>query len=191
MQGSTEALEKLMDGNARYVSGEATGEGRDAARRFETGRAQGPFAAVLCCSDSRVPPEILFDAGIGDIFVIRVAGNVADEIVTGSIEYAVSHLEVPLVMVLGHTGCGAVTAALAGPDRAGHSGAFLDLLEPAIEGEDGSGPDAVERAARKNALLTAAALADSPPLIEAAVGSGDVEVIAALYDIVSGKVEIL
>ena len=108
-----EALQRLMDGNKRYVENKMTTSSRcDAASRTALAHSQKPYAVVLTCSDSRVPPEIIFDKGLGEIFVIRVAGNVPDPVVLGSIEYAVEHLGSPLIMVLGHERCGAVKATV-------------------------------------------------------------------------------
>lgn len=107
-----EAMKKLQEGNERYVAGKSTQPNQSQARRQETAKGQHPFATVLACSDSREPVEIIFDGGIGDIFVIRVAGNVVDTIEVGSIEYGVANLHTPVVLVLGHTHCGAVAAAV-------------------------------------------------------------------------------
>lgn len=108
-----EALQKLMDGNKRYVEGQPTNSSRsDAHSRSELAHSQKPYAVILTCSDSRVPPELIFDKGLGEIFVIRTAGNVPDPIVLGSIEYAADHLGSPLIMVLGHERCGAVSATV-------------------------------------------------------------------------------
>jgi len=108
-----ETLKKLMDGNQHFVSGQPAQKDIGAVRRAELVKGQSPSAVVLSCSDSRVPPELLFDQGLGDIFVIRVAGNVADPVALGSIEYAVEHIHVPLIIVMGHDRCGAVTATIA------------------------------------------------------------------------------
>lgn len=108
-----DALQKLMDGNKRYVDNQMTGTKLcDLSTRTSLAKSQKPYAIILTCSDSRVPPEILFDKGLGEIFVIRVAGNVPDPVVLGSIEYAAEHLGSPLIMVLGHERCGAVTATV-------------------------------------------------------------------------------
>ncbi len=118
-----QALDRLMEGNSRYLAGECAGGNRHEEKRAETACGQDPFAIVLGCSDSRVPPEIIFDSGIGDLFVVRVAGEVAGDQVLGSIEYAAAHLLTPLLLVLGHTNCGAVTAAVSGAEEEGHIGA--------------------------------------------------------------------
>ncbi len=112
-----QALQKLKDGNTRFVGGKLEHPGTGGARRKEVLNGQKPFAAILTCSDSRVPPEIIFDCGIGDIFVIRVAGNVLDDTVRGSLAYAALHLKCPMIVVLGHSLCGAVTASIQ-PDEA-------------------------------------------------------------------------
>src|SRR5437899_1684360 len=106
-----EAISKLKEGNGRYTSGNVQHPGQTAERRTELANTQHPFAAIVSCSDSRVPPEIVFDQGLGDLFVVRVAGNVIDDHALGSIEYAVDHLGVRLIVVLGHQSCGAVKAA--------------------------------------------------------------------------------
>ena len=116
-----EAMQKLLEGNARYVSGNVSHQDQYVLeRRSELISSQHPFAIVVGCSDSRVPPEAVFDQGLGDIFVVRTAGQVLDNASLGSIEYAVEHLGVPLVVVLGHDNCGAVTAAVKGGEAPGH-----------------------------------------------------------------------
>jgi carbonic anhydrase len=125
-------LKELAAGNARYVAGKLTLATATPARRAEVVRGQHPKAIVLGCSDSRVPPELLFDQGIGDLFVVRVAGNVAAPDTLGSVEYAAGHLGTPLVVVLGHTGCGAVAAACAGGHAEGHVEAIVEEIRPAV-----------------------------------------------------------
>ena len=114
-----DALAQLVEGNRRFVSGEVARPHQSAARRAELAKGQAPVAIVLTCSDSRVAPELYFDQGLGDLFVIRNAGNVLDDHVLGSIEYAVEHLHVPLLIVIGHEKCGAVSAAVGGGERRG------------------------------------------------------------------------
>jgi hypothetical protein len=111
------ALTRLVEGNKRFVAGSTTHPDQTAERRTETAKGQHPFAIILTCADSRLSPEILFDEGIGDLFVVRNAGNLLDDHVLGSIEYAVEHLHATLIVVLGHTKCGAVSAAVAGSLR--------------------------------------------------------------------------
>lgn len=164
-------------------------QGQDADRRSETHTGQQPFAVILTCSDSRVPPEILFDQGIGDLFVVRNAGNVLDDIVEGSIAYAIEHLGVPLVVVLGHTRCGAVTAAIKSADADGKIGAVVRVLQPAVLSARDVPGDAVLNTAAANVRLNVAHLHSEP-----AAMSGDVEdeaprIIGALYHLDTGVVE--
>jgi carbonic anhydrase len=192
-----EALERLLEGNRRYLAGECTGEDRHAEKRAETACGQDPFAIVLGCSDSRVPPEIIFDSGIGELFVVRVAGEVAGDQVLGSIEYAAAHLHTPLLLVLGHTNCGAVTAAVSGAGEEGHIGAVLCELCDAVEAsrksctEEGGDEEIVLAAVRENALMIARRLRESEPILKKLADEGSLLVAAALYDIVSGEVSLL
>jgi len=137
-----EAIRTLKAGNSRFVSGHPHCGNQDVARRGELSKSQHPFVTILGCSDSRVPIERIFDQGLGDIFTVRVAGNVVSEEVTGSIEYAVKHLGTLAVVVLGHESCGAVTAALSSPaELSGEPGevrSLLDLIKPAIANIDRS-----------------------------------------------------
>jgi carbonic anhydrase len=189
------ALARLMAGNARYVSGRVIHPDGDAVRRVSLARAQHPFATVIACADSRVPPELIFDQGLGDLFTIRVAGNVVDDAVLGSVEYSVIHLGVRLVMVLGHERCGAVQAtvdALAGhgsaEDRDTRIGALAALIAPAVRAVPAKAPDRVDAAVLLNARQAAdRLLALSRPLHERARG-GALRVVSARYDLDDGKV---
>lgn len=129
------ALQKLIDGNSRYLDEKPTASQRSTKEaRAALAKSQKPYAIILTCSDSRVPPELLFDAGLGEIFVIRVAGNIPDPVVLGSIEYAAEHLGTPLVMVLGHERCGAVTATVDSQGKApGNIGSIVKIIAPAIK----------------------------------------------------------
>src|SRR5512142_2074776 len=135
-----ESLHRLMDGNARFVSGQPTGLGSYRYSRSDLTQSQHPYATVLGCSDSRVPPELVFDTGLGELFVIRVAGNVLSAEIAGSLQYAGSHLNTPLFVVLGHTGCGAVTAALENVDNGRRHLAriqtLVDCIAPAVKNID-------------------------------------------------------
>jgi carbonic anhydrase len=184
-----QALDLLLAGNARFVEGHAAGHDL-VARREQVAGEQHPFAVVLSCSDSRVPSELVFDQGLGDLFVCRVAGNVLNPIVLGSIEYAVSHFSPLLVVVMGHERCGAVTAALelaeAGGRVEGSIHTVLDALGPAI------GPGvSVDAAVRANAEATARAVVERSEIVRRAVESGKLRVIAAEYSLDSGKVALL
>jgi carbonic anhydrase len=192
-----QALEKLLEGNRRYLGGECADGYTHAARRAETSCGQDPFAIVLGCSDSRVPPEIIFDSGIGDLFVVRTAGEVAGNQVVGSIEYAAAHLGTPLLVVLGHTDCGAITAAVSGAQDEGHIGSVLCELCGAVEAaedsctEDGGIDEKILAAVKENALMIADKLRSSEPVLKALVDSGSLTVVAMLYEITSGEVSIL
>lgn len=186
-----EALQRLQEGNQRYVSGWRLHPRQGADRRAELLPGQQPFAVVLTCSDSRVPPEIIFDQGLGDLFVIRVAGNVVDEIGLASVEYAVAHLHTPLVVVLGHTRCGAITAALAGGPPEGHLPALMALLEPTVAPLRGGTSEVVDQAARLNARRMAEQLSTAQPILAPRVHAGTLQIVAACYHLDNGEVELL
>lgn len=186
-----EALQRLQEGNQRYVSGWRLHPRQGADRRAAVLPGQQPFAVVLTCSDSRVPPEIIFDQGLGDLFVIRVAGNVVDEIGLASVEYAVAHLHTPLVVVLGHTRCGAITAALAGGPPEGHLPALMALLEPTVAPLRGGTSEVVDQAARLNARRMAEQLSTAQPILAPRVRAGDLQIVAACYHLDNGEVELL
>ena len=128
-----QALQELIEGNARFASGNTSHPDQSMQRRSELVAGQHPFAVIVGCSDSRIPPELIFDQGLGDIFVIRAAGQVLDNVSLGSIEYAVEHLGVPLVVVLGHDSCGAVSATLKGGEVAGHLNSLVNFIQPAVD----------------------------------------------------------
>ena len=190
-----EALRLLKEGNARYADGKPQHPRQDRARRALTAaQGQHPLAAILSCSDSRVPPEIIFDQGIGDLFVVRVAGNVAATDEIGSIEYAVDHLAVPLVVVLGHTQCGAVTAVVDDTKLPPNIASLVEPIKPAVDKAREANPQAA-----KDELLKAAitgnvwqALEDMlrlSPIIREKVKAGQAQVVGALYDLDSGQVQ--
>ena len=185
-----EALKLLLDGNQRFVAGKLEHPNQTPERRAEVAKGQHPFASVLACSDSRTPPEILFDRGLGDIFTVRVAGNVADKVVIESLDYSVKHLGVRVVMVLGHRRCGAVIAAVAGHEDEGDVGPMLSELRPAVEASKGMAGDPVENAVRENVKLVMKKLATSPELA-AMVQSGELKIIGGIYDLYTGKIDML
>jgi carbonic anhydrase len=185
-----EALTKLMEGNKRYLAGKAEHPHQDAARRQEVLGGQSPFAIVVTCSDSRVPPEVFFDAGIGDIFVIRVAGNVVGDVMTGSIEYAAEHLGTPLVMVLGHDKCGAVKATIDGGDVPPNIGRIAALIAPAVETAKGQPGDLFDNAIWNNVTNMVAAVKNEEPVMKHLVHEGKVKVVGARYHLDSGEVEL-
>lgn len=188
---STEALAELLAGNQRYMAGRLAHPHQVAERRVETACGQNPFAAILTCSDSRVPPEIIFDCGLGDLFVVRVAGNVLDDVVLGSIEYAAEHLGVGLVMVLGHSHCGAVTAAVQGGHPHGHIGSLTERLRPAVERAAAASQDLVEAAVVANVALTVAELRGAEPILAGLIAADRLRVVGAHYDLDTGLVTLL
>jgi len=187
------AMSLLLEGNVRFASGRSTHPHQDAQRRAATANGQSPFAVIITCSDSRVPPEVLFDRGIGDLFVIRTAGNVVDDIALGSIEYAVAHLGVSLIMVLGHTGCGAVKAALDGVDEAGHISAVLDAIKPAVDqaraAETAADESLLDAAAKANVRNVVKQLETCEPVLRAHVDDEVLLVVGGYYDLESGRVD--
>lgn len=189
--GINEALQNLLDGNKRFAAMKQTHPNQDRARRDDVKGGQKPFAVVVGCSDSRIPPEILFDQGIGDLFVIRLAGNIVDDTALGSVEYAVDHLGTPLVVVLGHSKCGAVTATAKGGEAHGHVGGIIKLIAPAVNNVKDQPGDLVDNAIKENAKLVAAAIASSKPVLGKMVEEGKIAVIPAYYDIDTGLVEML
>ncbi len=186
-----EALTKLLEGNVRYVEQQRLNPNQTDERRDSLIGGQSPYAIVLGCSDSRVPPEIIFDQGLGDLFVIRVAGNVVDDIVLASIEYAAEHLHTPLLMVLGHTNCGAVGAALQDDELDGHLPSIAQAIEEAVEKAQDEDGDTLDMTIRAHARITAGHLRGSEPILKGLVDEGKLKVVAAYYDLDTGVVEIL
>ena len=200
-QSPKEALEQLLAGNERFVSGEALNANRDDLRRAEIAEEQKPFAAILGCSDSRVPPDVVFDQGLGDLFVVRIAGNtVAEPVVVGSLEYAAEHLGSVLVMVLGHEKCGAVTAAVAAATEGAHEpgsiDAFVDPIVPVVERTRRRSPNAsdealTERSVRANVEHSVEELTNSEALLSHLVEDGKLMIVGAEYELHSGRVTVL
>jgi carbonic anhydrase len=192
-----QALNRLREGNKRFVNGKLAHPRRDDARRAELVESQSPFAVVVGCSDSRVPPEIVFDEGIGDLFLVRVAGNTAiDPVLLGSVEYSVAVLGSVLIFVLGHEQCGAVKATLdlvkKGKWPPGHIPSVLDPIVPAVEKVKDQPDDRVlEAAIQQNVRHTVDALRVSTPILSDLVNQGKVKVIGGEYRLRSGQVEIV
>ena len=182
------ALAELKDGNAHHAAHRYTHPHETASRMRQLASVQHPHAEILSCADSRVPPEILFDQGLGDLFVVRVAGNVVSDTELGSLEYGAEHLHVPLLVVLGHQHCGAVTAAVEGGEAPGHIGALTALLRPAVDKTRGMPGDRVENAVRANVEMVVKQLRSSGPLLEKLVSSGELKVVGAVYSLDTGKV---
>ncbi|MFW5708908.1 MAG: carbonic anhydrase [Chloroflexota bacterium] len=188
---ATQALDALLEGNERYVDTHPVHPHVSAGYRRGLIGGQHPFAAILGCADSRVPPELLFDQGFGDLFVIRVAGNVVDNFTLASIEYAVVVLGVPLVMVLAHSGCGAVSATVSGAALPGHMGQLAAHIRPAVEAACHREGDCLDNAIRENARLAVAHLINTSEPIRQAVEAENVQVVAAYYDLDTGRVSLL
>jgi methyl-accepting chemotaxis protein len=188
---SSEALAQLQAGQTRFVAGSPTHPHQDSGRRSEIAGTQAPFATVLTCSDSRVPPEILFDQGLGDLFVVRVAGNVADTDEIGSIEYGAGHLHTPLLVVLGHTGCGAVKAVLEHAQVHGSIPDLVDNIGPAVEKARGSAPGAAlfAEAVKLNVWQSIDDLFQRSAEIRELVKNGQLKVVGAVYDLATGAVQ--
>lgn len=191
---SDEALQMLMDGNARWVSGTPQNPNIDSSRRQDqSDKGQKPFAIVYTCADSRLPVERVFDRGVGDVFVSRIAGNVVAEHEAGTIEYAVEHLNAPLLVVMGHTKCGAVKAALAGSSVTPNIDSILKEIQPAVDRAKSQNPDATEdqlltAAVRENVWQSVYDLLKSSQVVREHVAQGKVKVIGAVCDIATGKV---
>ncbi len=186
-----QALQKLMDGNKRYVTNKVLHPDATPERRAELAKGQHPYAVVLGCADSRVPPEIIFDEGLGDIFVVRVAGNIADDAVLGSIEYAVEHLGAPLVLVLGHESCGAVKATVEGGEAPGHIGSLIEEIKPAVEMAKKEKGDLLNNAIKDNVRLVVAELKESKPILSELVEKRKIKIVGGRYDLDTGVVEMV
>lgn len=191
-----EALARLKAGNERFVNGQARFPTVQKDVLADLARGQQPYATILGCSDSRVPPELVFDAGFGELFVIRVAGNVLGPAIAGTLQYAGTHLRTPLFVVLGHEGCGAVKAALAekfeGARHRDRIAILLQNIEPALEALDpAQAAEAQLRAAvEANVRWTVRQVRESPDG-GARLREGDVRLVGAVYDLESGRVRFL
>lgn len=182
------ALAELSAGNEHHVAHRYQHPHETKERQRQLVSGQHPHAEILSCSDSRVPPELIFDQGLGDLFVVRVAGNVVADAELGSLEYGAEHLHVPLLVVLGHQHCGAVTAAVEGGGAVGHIGALVNLLRPAVEKTRGLNGDPVENAVRANVEMVVRQLRASTPILAPLVSQGNLKVVGAVYSLDTGKV---
>jgi carbonic anhydrase len=193
-----EVLRRLLEGNKRFMRGETTAPRRNPEDFAKLAEGQTPRAVIVGCSDSRVPPEILFDQGVGDLFVVRVAGNVvsgAGATLKGSIEYAVAELSVSLVMVLGHSQCGAVKAAVKHiNDKDALPGAIaglVDAIKPAVVKAKGEAGNALENAIKANVGIGVERLKSLEPILAGPIKNGRVKVVGGVYDLRTGGVTVI
>jgi carbonic anhydrase len=188
-----EALAKLKEGNAKYVASPELCEAELGSRRAQTANGQAPWAAILSCADSRVTPELVFGGrNIGELFVCRNAGNIADFATIGTLEYGTEHLGVPLIVVMGHTKCGAVTAAcdaaLNGNKFSGALAQLVDVVLPVAKNLCADGK-VTTNVIRASASQTAKSIISGSKVVENLVSEGKVKVVSAIYDIDTGMVE--
>jgi carbonic anhydrase len=186
---AADALARLKAGNQRFIAGKLQHPHQDFKRRAELATGQRPFAIVLGCADSRTSPEVLFDQGLGDLFVVRVAGNILDDHVLGSIEYAVDHLGAQLIIVLGHQRCGAVQAARETLDSKAeapaHINSLVTAIRPAVEATRGADVEATVKANVENVVQS---LRSSEPVLKKEVEAGAITVVGAYYNLDTGAV---
>jgi carbonic anhydrase len=190
-------LARLLEGNKRFVSGKTARLGRKPEDFAADAKGQAPLAIIVACADSRVAPELIFDQGVGDLFVVRVAGNVvsgAGPIVKGSIEFAVAELGARLIMVLGHSKCGAVKAAMqhieAEDKLPGSIGELVKLIRPAVIAAKGKKSDVLENVTRANVLAGVKRLESLDPIVAKVAKSGELKVVGGTYQLSTGKVEV-
>jgi carbonic anhydrase len=186
-----QALKRLLDGNQRFISQQLTNPDRSKERLKELAQAQHPFATILSCADSRVAPEILFDEGMGDLFDVRVAGNVVTPEVLGSLEYAVAVLNTPLIVVLGHERCGAVTAAIKNERLSNNISALVKAIAPAISKVKDKDGDLIERAVVANVHYQIEQLKQNSVILSERSLEGKLKVVGGRYDLDTGEVTII
>ncbi|MDQ4137011.1 MAG: carbonic anhydrase [Pseudomonadota bacterium] len=190
-----EALRRIMDGNARYAAGNLANKDFSAGRAARAG-AQYPIAAILSCADSRVSPELAFDQGPGELFVVRLAGNFVNEDALASLEYGTRFLGVPLVMVLGHSNCGAVAASIKVAQEnlslPGHLPDLVNSIKPAVESAMRKGSaDLLQEATAENVRLNVKRLTEAQPILTEMVRQEKVRIVGGVYDIATGKVSLV
>ncbi len=192
---SVQALARLQDGNKRFAAGQVAQRDKSEERRLILAKAQSPFAAILCCSDSRVPPELLFGQGLGELFVVRNAGNTIDTAAMGSLEYAVSALRVPLVVVLGHENCGAVAAAISlvedGKSYSGAIGRMIEPILPAVLAAKKAGfADLLDASVEQNVRRIVKQLREgTEPTLMQPLAGGTLKIVGATYSLGRGEVD--
>ena len=189
-----EALQILLEGNQRYAANKSIDLNESQSRRAEVAGGQSPFATIFSCVDSRVPPELIFDRGLGDLFVIRTAGQVLDSAVLGSLQFGVAELKIPLLVVLGHEKCGAVKATVEAVENNAAAEAeinwLVDGIRPAVDAAKTKSGDLLDNAVKANVSLTVKHLKTSSILLEA-VETGELKIVGARYDLDTGLVEVI
>jgi carbonic anhydrase len=186
---AVDALQLLKDGNTRYMEDRVEHPHEGTQHRMELSAAQHPFAIILGCADSRVIPELIFDRGMGDLFVIRLAGNIADDAVIASIEYAIEHLGTQLVVVLGHENCGAVNAAVNHETSTGKINSLLYYIEPALKGVFSSAENLLEKVIRTHVGHMVDIISCAEPILSLECRRGNLTVLPAYYSLSTGKVD--
>lgn len=189
---TNETLKKLIEGNQRFVKGTLKHPHQSPSHRRHCVENRSPHTVVLTCADCRVSPEIIFDQGLGDLFVLRVAGNVVNDMFLGSMEYAVEHVGTRLIMVLGHSNCGAVAAALAGGKATGHIGSLVKPIQSAVLkcSRNGHLPD-VNEVVKQHVRQMAEKIRSSNPILSKKVKEEGLDVVGAVYHLESGEIELL
>lgn len=194
VSGPAEALDRLLAGNARFVANRSVALNESPARRAEVAQGQHPFATILSCVDSRVPPELVFDRGFGDLFVIRIAGQVIDSAVLGSIEFGAAELDIPLILVLGHEKCGAVKATIETLEKhaeaPGSIATLVTAIRPAVEKAQAEGGDLLAHAVDANIRQGVALLQESPVLADL-LAQSKIQIVGGRYDLDTGAVALL
>lgn len=185
-----QALKALMEGNQRFINGKRTSPHQDRARLAEVAKTQKPFAAILSCADSRVPSEIIFDQGFGDLFICRIAGNVATPEEIGSLEFGTLVLGAKVILVMGHERCGAVDATIKGAQVPGQIATLIDAIKPSLKNLNNQTGDQLEQATKANALYQAERLKSSP-VISQLIKEGKLTIVAGYYDLDTGAVSMV
>ncbi|HLP87039.1 MAG TPA: carbonic anhydrase [Nostocaceae cyanobacterium] len=186
-----EALKRLVEGNGRFVEGKRLSPNQSKLRLQQTADGQYPFASILGCADSRVPAEIVFDQGIGDLFDVRVAGNVASQTAIGSLEFASAVLGSQLILVLGHAKCGAVQAAIKGDPLPGRMGVFVEEIKPAVETVRRRNGNLENNSIAANVQYQVQRLAESSTILRNLKNEGKLKIVGGVYDLATGKVNLL
>jgi len=181
-------LRELKAGNEHHQRHQYTHPHETLSRQKELVSAQHPHAMILGCADSRVPPEVVFDQGLGDLFTVRVAGNIVDDAVIASFEYAVEHLHTPLIVVMGHQSCGAVTAAVDGGDVPGHLSALVTAIRPSVDKAKSLAGNLIDNAIRLNVETAVDQLRGSGPILSDAVAKGHLRIVGAVCSLENGEV---